>query len=198
MVMVPLIANSVLPDANVWVSQTLHSWFCLIAAETRGSWRFHWTEDILAEAVYHRRRRFVHTNSRQVEDVRDRLVTSIGAENRISCFPFDSTVAFPDLHDAHIHSAAVHAGIAIIVSDNVRDFGGIYEDPDECPYEVYTSDEFLMLVARSAPDVVDAVAQLQHDYHAKKGKPFSLPKKLKDAGCPDFAQHIRERLQYIL
>lgn len=196
--MVPLIANSVLPDANIWVSQTLHSWFCLIAAETRGSWRFYWTEDILAEAVYHRRRRFVETNSRQVEDVRDRLIKSIGAENRISRFPFDGTVAFPDPDDAHIHSAAVHAGIAIIVSDNIRDFDGIYNDPDECPYEVYTSDEFLMLVAQSAPDVVDAVARLQHAYHTKRGKPFSLPKRLKDADCPEFAQYIRARLQYIM
>lgn len=195
--MAPLISNSVLPDANIWVSQTLHSWFCLIAAETRGDWRFYWTEDILAEAVYHRRRRFTETNSKQIEDLRDRLVKTIG-ENRITHFPFDSTVVVPDENDAHIHNAAVHAGISIIVSDNLKDFENIYKDADDCPYEVYSSDDFLMLVAASAPDVIDAVAKLQHDYHAQKGKSFSLPKKLDRAGCPCFGEHVRTRLQEIL
>lgn len=46
--------NSVLPDANIWCSATLHSWFGLIATESIGSWTFYWTEDILAEAMYHR------------------------------------------------------------------------------------------------------------------------------------------------
>lgn len=193
-VMAPLIPNSVLPDANIWVSQTLHSWFCLIAAETRGSWRFYWTEDILAEAVYHRRRGFVETGSKQVEDLRDRLIKTMG-ENRISGFPYDYSVTFPDENDAHIHNAAVHAGIAIIVSDNVRDLEGIYSNPDDCPYEVHTADEFLMLVAQSSPRVVDAVTCLQHDYHAGKRKQFSLPKKLNQAGCSEFAHHVQQRLQ---
>ena len=52
-VMASVRPHSVLPDANIWCSATLHTWFGLIATETIGSWTFHWTEDILAEAVYH-------------------------------------------------------------------------------------------------------------------------------------------------
>ncbi|MEH6807086.1 MAG: hypothetical protein V7697_29005 [Rhodococcus erythropolis] len=70
--------HSVLPDANIWCSATLHSWFGLIATETIGSWTFHWTEDILAEAVYHRRKRFPRASSQQIEALRDRLMASMG------------------------------------------------------------------------------------------------------------------------
>lgn len=192
-----LIPNSVLPDSNVWFSLTLHSWFGLLAAETRGSWRFYWTEDIFAETVYRlRRERFPRASSKKMEDVRDRLMNSMG-NNRISNFPHDSSVTYPDEFDAHVHSAAVHAGIAIIVTDDRKGFMGLYPDPDDCPYEVYRSDEFLMLAAQSAPEKMDAVILEQLNYHQRRGKPFSLPKKLAAAGCDDFAEHVRQRLQIL-
>lgn len=192
-----LIPNSVLPDSNVWFSLTLHSWFGLLAAETRGSWRFYWTEDIFAETVYRlRRERFPRASSKKMEDVRDRLMNSMG-NNRISNFPHDSSVTYPDEFDAHVHSAAVHAGIAIIVTDDRKGFRGLYPDPDDCPYEVYRSDEFLMLAAQSSPVTVDAVIRQQFSYHQRRGTSFSLPKKLADAGCEDFAEYVRQRLQII-
>lgn len=131
-----------------------------------------------------------------MEDVRDRLMNSMG-NNRISDFPYDSSVTYPDKFDAHVHSAAVHAGIAVIVTDDRKGFSGLYPDPDDCPYEVYRSDEFLMLAAQSAPETVDAVILQQHNYHHGRGKVFSLPKKLVAAGCDDFAEYVRQRLQII-
>ena len=70
--------RNVLPDANIWASATLHSWFGLIAAVSPGVWKFHWTEDILAEAVHARRRRFPHASSAQMEQLRERLMTVMG------------------------------------------------------------------------------------------------------------------------
>lgn len=195
--MAALIRNSVLPDANIWVSQTLHSWFGLIAAETRGDWRFYWTEDILAEALYHRRKRFPLADSSWVENTRDRLMASMG-DYRIGSFKIDASVSYPDEFDAHVHSAAVHAGIAHIVTDDRKGFVGLYDEPDDCPYEVYTADEFLCLVAESAMPVVDAVAKLQHRYYCKRGQTFSLPEKLKAANANSFAEVVRGRLQVIL
>ncbi|WCV10682.1 hypothetical protein [Corynebacterium silvaticum] len=55
------IPNSVLPDTNIWFSTTLHAWIGLLAAEALGSWPFYWTEDILAEAIYHKRREYPKT-----------------------------------------------------------------------------------------------------------------------------------------
>lgn len=189
--------NSILPDSNILVSQTLHSWIGLIAAETRGQWHFYYTEDILTEACYHRRRRFPETNSKQIEDMRDRLTSSVTGFKRISNFTHDYSVDYPDLNDAHVHSAAVHANIGIIISDNKKYFVTLYKNPDDCPYEVYSADEFLLLVAESDPELVDQVTIQQHCYYSRRGQPFSLPKKLQDAGCPTFADYIRKRLQML-
>lgn len=188
--------NSVLPDANIWCSATLHAWFGLIATETIGSWSFHWTEDIIAEAMYHRRKRFALASSDQIEAIRDRLIKPMG-ENRISGFPIDDTVTYPDKYDAHVHSAAVHEGIAIVVSDDQAGFVGLYENPDDCPYEVHTADEFLLLVVDSAPQVIDRVITAQVEYRISKGKAFSLPAQLKKANAPRFAEHVRERLHVL-
>ena len=195
--MIALRPSSVLPDANVWVSTTLHSWFGLIAAEATGTWSFYWTEDILAEAVRGRRRRFPHSSSKQMEDVRDRLMKIFG-ENRISNFPCDDSVEYPDEFDAHVHSAAVHEGIAIVVTENIKDLEPLYPDPDQRPYDLMTPDEWLVLAAESAPSMIDKVIKLQHDYHAKNSENHNLVAALKGANCPEFAAHVQKRLQYVV
>lgn len=187
---------SVLPDANIWVSATLHSWFALIANETTRAWTFHWTEDIMAEAVKGRRRRFPKSSSKQMEDLRARLLDIFG-ENKITSFPHDGSVTYSDDFDAHVHSAAVHAGIAMVVTDNIKDFENLYADPDECPYDLFTADQWLMVVAKSEPSAVDKAILQQHSYWSQYGK-HNLPRKLEDAGCADFAAYVRMRLQIIL
>ncbi|BAU94330.1 hypothetical protein N24_0068 [Corynebacterium suranareeae] len=194
--MASLRQSSVLPDANIWASSTLHSWFALIAVETMGSWSIFWTEDIMAEAVKARRKRFPRSSSTQMESLRDRIVKHF-PDNRISNFPHDDTVTYKDEIDSHVHSAAVHANIAIIVTDNIKDFEGIYNDPDDCPYDLLTADEWLMLAAESAPHAIDQVLMQQYSYRLKQQKPFNLVKSLHDAGCFEFAEYIRVRLQEI-
>ncbi|WP_145942157.1 PIN domain-containing protein [Corynebacterium glyciniphilum] len=194
--------NSVLPDANIWVSETLHSWFGLLASMSLGSWSFRWTEDIFNEAGYHRRRRFIdkygtHVDSSRVESLRDRLETSMGKEARISGFAHDDSVNVIDPYDAHVHDAAVHAGIGVVVTDNIKDFTKIYDDPDDCPYDVMTADEFLTLAAESAPEMIDTVILCQYRYWAGKRKPFNLPAKLRAAGCQEFSRYVAGRLQVI-
>lgn len=191
------VPNSVLPDANIWFSATLHAWFGLLAAETLGSWSFHWTEDILAETLYHKRREYPDSSSAQIEAIRKRLMSVI-PDNEISNFPHDASVNYPDINDAHVHSAAIYAKIQYIVTNDRKGFVDIYDDPDDCPYEVYTADEFLMLAAESAPGAIDKVLHQQLNYYRDKGKPFNLVKRLKSAGCPDFSEYIRVRLQEVV
>lgn len=188
------IANSVLPDANIWFSTTLHAWFGLLAAETIGSWAFYWTEDIVSEAIYSKRKRYPNSSSHQIEAIRDRLVKVV-PENRIQGFGIDQSVCYPDEFDAHVHSAAVHGRIQIIVTNDKSGFQGLYPSPDDCPYEVYTADEFLMLAADSVPDAIDAVLASQMTYYSRKKAKFNLVEKLILAQCPAFAEYIRTRLQ---
>ncbi|WP_238599428.1 PIN domain-containing protein [Corynebacterium heidelbergense] len=147
----------ILPDSNVWASATLHSWFGLIAAESLGTWSFLWTEDIVAEAVRARRRRFPKSSSRQMEAVRDRLVEALGSDSRISNFPHDATVVYTDPDDAHVHSAAVYAEVDYLVTGNIKHFRNLYQNPGRCPYDLMTPDEWLCLAAQSAPGLIDRV-----------------------------------------
>lgn len=192
--------NSILPDANILVSQTLHSWIALIAIETHGSWHFYYTEDILNEAGYHRRRLYPETASKQIEDLRDRLIHPQGPFKKIANFSIDSNVSYPDKFDAHVHSAAIHGNIGIIITNDSKGFKDLYTDPNDCPYEVYSADEFLMLVAESSPTVTDAVIKQQQEYwkgHYEIGKTISVPKKLRNAGCDMFADYVCKRLQVL-
>lgn len=114
---------------------------------------------------------------------------------RISGYSIDQSVVYPDKFDAHVHSAAVHGKVQIIVTDDRTGFVGLYADPDECPYEVYTADEFLMLAAESAPEAVDEVILLQFEYWLGRETPFNIAAKLDAAKCPGFADYVRGRLQ---
>lgn len=188
--------NTVLPDANIWFSSTLHAWFGLLAAETLGTWHFYWTEDILAEATYHKRKKYPYTNSAQIDEIRGRLMRYMG-NNQIKNFPIDQSVSYPDIFDAHVHSAAIHGNIQIIVTDDRKGFVGLYPHPDDYPYEVYTADEFLMLAAESAPQAIDAVICAQHNYYVERRKSFNLAKRLRDAGCTCFADYVAKRMQIL-
>ncbi|MDK8450933.1 PIN domain-containing protein [Corynebacterium mastitidis] len=184
----------VLPDANIWASATLHSWFGVMATESWGLWSFSWTEDIMAEAVRARRRRFPRSHSRQIEDVRDRLLPVLG-KNKITNYPHDDSVLwYPDIGDAHVHSAAVAAGIDEIVSDNARDFRGICSGLVSRSYRVYTADEWLMRAGHHAPGVVDRVIHAQWRYWMRRGRASELCERLLRAGCPRFSCYVESRL----
>ncbi|WP_413464465.1 PIN domain-containing protein [Corynebacterium sp. 22KM0430] len=177
----------VLPDSNIWASATLHSWFALIAAQSQNMWSFYWTEDIMAEAVRARRRRFPRSSSKQIEDLRDRLLPIL-EENRISNYPHDDSVwEYPDPGDAHVHSAAVFAGIHEIVTNNVDDFRGIYSDRVLPSYVVYTADEWLMKAVECASALVDKVILDQCSYWERVGRRADLQVRLSAAGCPEFS-----------
>lgn len=148
----------------------------------------------MAEAVKGRRRRFPESSSRSVENVRDRLIRILG-ENRISGFPYDASVTYPDRFDAHVHSAAVYAGVSMVVTENIKDFDSLYHDPDDRPYDLFTADEWLMLAADTAPEQVDSVIRQQLNYWQSRNVPFNLVKKLQLAGCPGFGEYVRKRLQ---
>lgn len=96
-----------------------------------------------------------------------------------------------DALDAHVHAAAVACRADILLTTNVADFVW-YEN--ESPYEVLTPDEFLVLVDEAAPELVAEVAVKMCSYWFKRSGDANLPKKLKDAGCPKFAERVRRHL----
>lgn len=183
-------AELVLPDANIWASATLHSWFGLIAAEPFTPWSFYWTEDILAEAVHARRRRFPFASSNQIEQLRERLLVVIG-DNQIRDFAHDTSVQLHDPLDAHVHSAATYGSIDVLVTQNVRDFQPT--SGQRLPYKVNTPDQWLAQASETAPTAIDAVISRQLDFRKRTNRPLEIAEPLARAGCPNFADYVRER-----
>lgn len=61
-------------------------------------------------------------------------------------------------------------------------------------YEVLTPDEFLTLLDDAAPGLVaDVTIQMCHHWFDLK-REAELPRKLKAAGCPVFAERVRRHL----
>ncbi|MGW6421314.1 PIN domain-containing protein [Nocardia sp. NPDC055053] len=184
-----------LPDANVLYSRTLRDWICLLANRS-GPPLFHlrWTEDILAELVYHLRKKHPHFSDPQIGGVRDRII-SVAEHGRIRGYEIDSDLAYTDECDAHLHAAAEHGGVGYVITDDRRFHDFAVTNDDQLGYEVYTSDDFLMLVHRDSIATVREALLDQIKYHRQRGKPFNLASRLEAAQAPQFAAAIREMMQ---
>lgn len=71
---------------------------------------------------------------------------------------------------------------------------------DDLPYEIYTPDDFLILVDDAAPQAVQAVTEEQLRYFHKKSSAddgLGLPLHLKKASATLFAERVREHLQNV-
>ncbi|WP_234420145.1 PIN domain-containing protein [Rhodococcus ruber] len=187
---------NVLPDANVLYSRTLRDWICLLATRS-GPPLFHlrWTEDILAELVYHLRKNHPHFSDRQIGGVRDKIVDIVAEHGRIAGYEIDPDLAYTDEYDAHLHVAAEHGGVQYVLT-NDRGFHDFAAANDErLDYEVYTPDDFLMLVHRDAIATVREALLDQIGYYRRLGRPFNLAARLEAAQAPKFAAAIREMMQ---
>lgn len=175
----------VLVDANVWFSRTLRDWVCLLAADLHTSiYTALWTEDILAETLANIRRNKPHLSGGQVAHIREQII-EVFPEGQVR--DYDSTRPLRDVKDAHVHGAAVAGGADILLTQNTKDFVLTEGLEDELPYELYTPDDFLVLVNSSAPRLVERTAHLIDAHNHDKGTPYSVAERLRAAGAPQFA-----------
>lgn len=183
-----------LPDANVLYSRTLRDWICLLANRS-GPPLFHlrWTEDILAELVYHLRKKHPHFSDPQIGGVRDRII-AVAEHGRIRGYEIDPDLTYTDKYDAHLHAAAEHGGVEYIITADRKFHDFAVAHDDDLGYEVYTPDDFLMLVHRDSYATVLDVLLDQIKYHGRGGRKFNLVASLAAAGAPKFAAAIREMM----
>ena len=184
----------VLLDANVLVSRTLRDAIFLIQIESPGMFATCWTEDILAETLYHLRRRNPQLDGRVVAAVRDK-VSQVMSE-RIEGYPILEMPGLADRDDRHVHSAAVAGQVGILVTD---DRGFLDLDPASMgalSYDIVSADGFLVLADDSGPDAVRRMVRRQWEYWRGRDPASDLPARFVAAGCPAFAErvagHIRE------
>lgn len=172
---------SVLVDANVWFSRTLRDWIgMLYTAADEPPFAVYWTEDILAELLYHLRRKHPDWPGSRTRAIRDLL---------------SPTYRGRDPHDAHVHAAAVACRAdTVVTADSV----GFVWDDNNSPYEVMTPDEFLVLVDDANPELVATVTSRMSDYWFRRAGQSDLPAALRRAGCPRFAERVLTHLQRMM
>jgi hypothetical protein len=182
----------VLVDANVWVSRTLRDWVCLLHIHGHGMFTALWTEDILAETLHAVRRLYPDLAGGKIAHVRESIVGTF-PDGRVRDFEIDTGQPIPDPFDRHVHAAAIAGEVDLLITDNVEDLRpACPADRDSLPYEVYTADEFFMLIADCQPSVVRDVIRDQIEYFLEQGIEPNLPAALRRAGTPRFAERVRD------
>jgi predicted nucleic acid-binding protein len=178
------VPHRVFVDSNVFVSRTIRDWLFLLRQETDGMFQTHSTVDVIAESVRAVRRIRPRLDGAITHELQRRLIHNLD-ELQTS---FDGTIPFAgsDRDDFHVHAAAVASRADILLTSNGRDFG----DPATLPYDVWTPDEFFVLVDDSAPAHVARVTADQHRYWSAKSSKRDLADALVAADCPRFAARV--------
>ena len=187
------LTTTVLVDANVLYSRTLRDWLGLCYLQQDGWFEVKWTEDIMAEVLYHLRKDHPTFSDYQIGGVRDKIVRTYPA-GRITGYEIDAVLQYPDIFDAHVHAAAIHGEVDFVLTID-RGFAELGDLLDGLPYELHSPNSFFCLLDDSSPLSIQRVTQQQLDYWAAKAKPFNLCKQLGDAGAPLFAERVRRHLQ---
>lgn len=178
-------------DSSVFYSRTLRDWLGLIYTCSGPSpYTVYWSEDVLAEVVYHLRRNHLDWDGGRISAIRDRL-TEVFEIGRVADYTVVPVPGFPDPNDLHVHSAAIACGADILLTCNDKDF------PQCDHYDVMTPDEFFVLVNESAPNAVREATVREGTYWGRRGGEVDLPGRLRAAGCDEFAARVLAHLREI-
>lgn len=180
-------------DANVLYSKTCRDWLFLLRQDNEGMFQLHTTREVIVEVLANRRKQHPRAGSTLLET----LLTQIECcmDELIESFPENFDFTGKDVHDYHVHAAAVASDADILLTDNnPEDFTA---DPDAEPYEIYSSDDFFMLVTNSNPDCTLTATEKQQAYWSDKAGSLPIDEALKLAGCPKFADRVSDCLAAI-
>lgn len=188
--------HRVFVDSNVLGSKTQYDWMFLLKANCR-MFAVCTSDDVLDEA--HRVWRRKHPSAGgDMRRVREELFRE-QFDEVLDTWSGGEAPTLNDVDDTHVHNAAATAGVNILLTNNVNDFG----DPGDLPYDVYTPDQFFMLVAANNPRAVRTVTRIQalywHGLYERSPElpRISLSEALVRAGCPNFAEVVAAHLQVL-
>lgn len=102
-------------DANVLYSRTLRDWVCQLALSDDEPFRVCWSEDVLAEMLYHLRRDHPEWTEHVIGGIRRRLEEYF-PEAIVTGYDPTKVPAPSDINDWHVLAAAVEARAAYLVT----------------------------------------------------------------------------------
>lgn len=180
----------VLVDANVLYSRTLRDWLALLQLRSdEAVYKVYWTEDVLAETIYHLRRNHPDWDGGKITAIRDRIAV-IFEGGRVDDFVVDGSFPGSDVDDQHVHAAALACTANIVLTAD-NGFSVAEDLADMLPYEVYRPDELFVLVDDSAPSLVRRVVHEQTLYWVRKNGRADLASRLIEAKCAQFAVRVQ-------
>lgn len=145
-------ATLVFLDANILYSRTLRDWFSLISLNsgTEGI-ALRWSEDVLTEFLYNRRRDNPAASDHDIGRWRN-VLTSSFPNAMISGYEIDPVLLEgKDKFDAHVLAAAAHGSVDYLVTANYQDFEQFEE---QFEFEIFLPDDMLCLMKERRPDAV--------------------------------------------
>lgn len=177
-------------DANIFVSRTIMDWLLHLRELNQGMFQLHATEDIFVEALHATRKRNPRAPGNLLEDRMKKIRDCVDEvlPNFSGNLPFTGS----DEGDYHVHAAAIAARADVILTQNRP--ADITANPDDEPYEIYTADDFFLLIVQSNPNCLLPSTQAQLSYWSRRGD-AQLDDRLHKAGCPQFADRVREALR---
>lgn len=181
-------------DANILFSRTLRDWLFLLKFENSNTmFVLLATEDVLAETMYRLRRQYPQWNGAQIAELRERLVASL--DEVVDEYAIRDDFPGQDENDAHVHSAAVASAATMLLTGD-RGFLDLEDAAGDLPYEVWSADDFFVLVDDSAPHIVERVTKKQVLYWSTNNPEGGrLVQKLEESGCPNFAGRINRHMR---
>jgi predicted nucleic acid-binding protein len=185
------VISKVFIDANVLYSRTLRDWmFLLRASSDLGFMTLATSEDAIVEAQGSFRKNNPTAPGWQIAKIRETTIDSI--DELVVDYTVLSDPITSDHLDNHIIAAAEawNANYLITSDKGFETLSNVPELLDAFEFEVYKPDDFFMLVADSAPELVRGVAVQQQKYWSSKRTSKSLVHALQEANCPQFAQRI--------
>lgn len=105
-------------------------------------------------------------------------------------FPSDVTFTGEERGDYHVHAAAIAVEAGVIVTNNRS--GDITTTPADEPYVVMSPDAFFCAIGEANPRCLPPIVKEQRTYWARRSAPLNLGAALERAGCPRFAETVRE------
>lgn len=179
-------------DANIFVSRTIMDWLFHLRNLNEGMFQLHATEDVFVEALHATRKRNHRAPGNLLEDRMKKIRACV--DEVLPTFPGDLAFTGADKHDYHVHAAAIASGADVILTQN--DPADITQTPDDEPYEIYTADDFFVLVVQSNPGCLLPCTAGQFEYWGARGG-GQLDDRLTKAGCPQFADQVRRALRQL-
>lgn len=180
--------SRVFVDANIWYSRTLTDWLLMLSIESSPPpYYVYWSEDVLAEAIHHLRKKHPDWSGHRISLIRDRMVATLTMDMRVAEYTIDANFEGRDPDDAHVHSAALACGAGYLLTANLADFS---QGSNDQPYEVIDPDTFFCLINEAAPALVRSVTAQQMTYWCRKRPEAKLSEYLRKSGCPEFAAAV--------